>query len=68
LQEKFKTFEAFQSFKTLAEKDSGNPIKVFGTDRGGEHKSGAFAYFYAKHGIKRQLTTTYSPQPNDICE
>ena len=62
LQEKFEAFVAFKSYKALVEKEVGNPIKVLHTDCGGEYNSHEFAIFYENHGIKRQLTTTYTPQ------
>ena len=38
------------------------------TDHGGEYNSHEFANFCEEHGIKRQLTTTYTPQQNVVCE
>ena len=37
-------------------------------DRDGEYNSHEFAIFYENHGIKRQLTTTYTPQQNGVCK
>ncbi|KAK9131203.1 hypothetical protein Sjap_011690 [Stephania japonica] len=68
LQEKSEAFAAFKSFKALVEKEASSPIKVLRTDRGGEYNSHAFADFCAQHGIKRQLTTAYTPQQNGVCE
>ena len=68
LQEKSEAFVAFKSYKALVEKEVGNPIKVICTDHGGEYNSHEFAIFCENHGIKRQLTTTYTPQQNGVCE
>lgn len=38
------------------------------SDRGGEFTSQQFSSFCEDHGIKRQLTTPYSPQQNGVCE
>ncbi|CAA7032829.1 unnamed protein product [Microthlaspi erraticum] len=43
-------------------------IKCLRTDRGGEYNSGEFREFCDKHGIKRHLTTAYTPQQNGVAE
>ena len=68
LQEKSEAFLAFKSYKALVEKEVSSPIKIIHTDRGGEYNSHEFASFYETHGIKRQLTTAYTPQHNGVCE
>ena len=68
LQEKSEAFLAFKSYKVLVEKEVGSPIKILRTDRGGEYNSHEFASFCETHGIKRQLTTAYTPQQNGVCE
>nr|CAN63536.1 hypothetical protein VITISV_002860 [Vitis vinifera] len=68
LQEKSEAFVAFKSYKALVEKEVGNPIKFFRMDRGGEYNSHEFANFCENHGIRRQLTATYIPQQNGVCE
>lgn len=44
------------------EKETGVPIKCLRTDRGGESTSEEFNTFCKNSGIKRQLTTAYTPQ------
>jgi transposase InsO family protein len=61
LQEKSEAFVAFKCYKALVEKEVGNPIKVLRTDSGGEYSSREFVNFCENHGIKRQLTTAYTP-------
>ena len=68
LQEKSEAYLAFKSYKALVEKEVSSPIKIIHTDRGGEYNSHEFASFYETHGIKRQLTTAYTPQHNGVCE
>jgi transposase InsO family protein len=62
LQEKSEACVLFKRFKAQVEKESGNSIKVFRTDRGGEFNSHDFATFCEMHEIQRQLTAAYAPQ------
>lgn len=59
--EKSETFHQFKIFKALVEKQSGCVIKCLRTDRGGEYNSIEFKEFCRENGIKRQLTTAYTP-------
>lgn len=68
LREKSEALAAFKNFKVLVENEVGKPIKVLRTDRGGEYNSGEFDTFCKTHGIKRQLTTAYTPQQNGVSE
>ena len=47
----------------MVEKESGMSIKFLRTNRGGE-----FNDFCQQHGVKRQLTTAYTPQQNGVVE
>lgn len=47
---------------------NGNFIKCLRTDRGGEYNSIEFNEFCKENGIKRQLTTAYTPQQNGVAE
>ena len=38
------------------------------TDQGGENTSNEFKEFCNSHGIKKELTTTYTPQQNEVAE
>ncbi|KAJ0880785.1 putative RNA-directed DNA polymerase [Helianthus annuus] len=60
--------ESFKAFKKLVETETGKVIKVLRTDRGGEYLSDAFTKFCLEHGIKRQLTTRFTPQQNGVAE
>eukprot|EP00253_Pinus_taeda_P019794 PITA_19794 len=68
LKHKSDVFSIFQKFKTLVEKESGCNIMTLRTDNGGEFCSSAFSNFCDTHGIKRQLTTPYTPQQNSVVE
>ncbi|GJW58649.1 retrovirus-related pol polyprotein from transposon TNT 1-94, partial [Tanacetum coccineum] len=68
LQAKSETFEFFKKFKAMAEKQSGNYLKVLKTDRGGEFLSKEFSDFCFEHGIKRELTAPYTPEQNGVAE
>lgn len=68
LQAKSNAFSVFKSYKVLVEKELGQHIKILRSDRGGEYNSKDFESFCATHGIKRQLTTSYTPQQNGVAE
>lgn len=61
-------FASFKLFKSCVEKETSLPIKCLRTDRGGEFTSCEFNDFCRKNGIKRQLTTAYTPQQNGVAE
>jgi transposase InsO family protein len=52
----------------MAEKQTGLFVKCLRTDRGGEFISNEFNEFCKHNGIKRQMTTAYTPQQNGIAE
>ena len=52
----------FKEFKAEAEKQSGKFIKVLRPDKGGEYESKKIIHFCKQHGIKKQTTTSYTPQ------
>ena len=68
LQCKSDAFEAFKRFKNLAETEKGVKVKTLRSDRGGEFTSEEFSKLCIEYGIKRQLTTPYSPQQNGVVE
>ncbi|GAU44848.1 hypothetical protein TSUD_112220 [Trifolium subterraneum] len=65
---KASAFDEFKKFKTLVEKESNSQIMCLRTDRGREFTSNVFNEFCSIHGIKRQLTTAYTPQQNGVSE
>jgi transposase InsO family protein len=52
----------------MVEDESGQTIKIFRSDRGGEYKLNEFIEFCDLHGIKRQFTARYTPQQNGVAE
>lgn len=68
LKEKSQALESFKQFKRKVETETGKVVKALRTDRGGEYLSDDFKRFCLKHGIKRQLTTSFSPQQNGVAE
>ena len=68
LKHKSEAFEVFKQFKVMVEKQSGHYIKILRTDRGREFASNNFLSFCKTNGIKRQFTTSYTPQQNGIAE
>lgn len=61
-------FAFFKQFKCGVEKESGLSVKCLRTDRGGEFTSSEFNEFCKDNGVKRQLTTAYTPQQNGVAE
>ncbi|CAI9787682.1 unnamed protein product [Fraxinus pennsylvanica] len=62
LSEKSEALSHFKCFKKMVENETDLPIKCVRTDRGGEFTSVEFNNFCMENGIKRQLTTAYTPQ------
>nr|DAD19456.1 TPA_asm: hypothetical protein HUJ06_020919 [Nelumbo nucifera] len=52
----------------VVEKETGNVICCFRTDRGGEFTSLEFNEYCSSNGIARQLTIVYTPQQNGVAE
>ncbi|KAG7547302.1 Reverse transcriptase RNA-dependent DNA polymerase [Arabidopsis suecica] len=68
LKEKSEAFIHFKMFKSRVETETGKTIKCLRTDRGGEYTSHEFSDYCKEQGIRRQLTTAYTPQQNGIAE
>ena len=68
LKHKSETFDKFKEFKELVQKHSGLSIKILRLDKGGEYKSNEFLEYCRYHGIKKQFTTSYTPQQNGVVE
>jgi transposase InsO family protein len=68
LSEKYQAFSFFQKYKSIVEKESRYYLKVLRIDRGGEFTSNEFKEFCILHGIKKELTTAYTPQKNGVAE
>ncbi|CAH9104519.1 unnamed protein product, partial [Cuscuta europaea] len=68
LKHKSEVFTTFKKFKNLAEKQSGEMIKVLRTDGGGEYLSNEFNQFCEQEGIIHEVTAPYTPQHNGSAE
>ena len=68
LKSKDQVVDAFVKFKAQAENSCGHQIKVLRSNRGGEFLAGVFQGVCDEAGIRRQLTTPYSPQQNGVVE
>jgi len=66
LQEKSEALSSFKSFNARVETESKKTIKSLRTDRGGEYCSDEFSTFCVNHVIRKELTTTYTPQQNGV--
>lgn len=52
----------------MVEKETSLALCCLRTDRRGQFNSNEFSNFCKAQGIKRQLTTTYTPQQNGVTE
>lgn len=66
LTSKVEAFACFKEFKAHVEKQSEYVVKYLRTNREEDFCSNKFLQYYKYHGIKRQLTTTYTPQQNGM--
>jgi len=68
LKYKSEAVEKFKEWKALREKESGNQVKRFRKDGGGEYTSKKFAEYLKSEGISKETTTPYTPQCNGVVE
>lgn len=68
IRRKADVFAVFKTFKARVELESEKKIKCLRTDNGGEYTSDEFDNFCQHEGIKRQFTTAYTPQQNEVAE
>lgn len=68
MKHKDEAFEKFKSFKALVENESDRRIKCLRFDQGGEFNLNEFFDFYEEHGIRREFSTTRTPQQNGVVE
>ena len=65
---KFEALTCFQQvFKTIL-RDIGRTFSTLRTDRGGEFSSTAFLAYLSNNNIRRELTTSYTPEQNAVVE
>lgn len=68
IKHKSDVLEKFIEFKNEMENQTGEKIKIFRTDNGGEYIGNEFNKFCKAHGIVHQLTTPHTPQQNGVAE
>jgi transposase InsO family protein len=68
LQSKDQASDVIKQYQVAIEEVTGRKLRVFCSDRGGEFTSAEFAEHCAEHGVRRQLTTPYTPQQNGVIE
>ncbi|CAI7839837.1 unnamed protein product [Closterium sp. NIES-53] len=61
-------FEAFIAWLPVAQRESGEKLKSFQSDGGGEYTSQRFKQFLAEKGIKRLLSLPYAHQQQGVAE
>lgn len=65
---KDEALQHFQSYKQFVETQTGNKLKRFRSDNGGEYVNKSFKEFCATNGIIMETTAPYSPAQNGIAE
>ena len=66
LKSKGETLTKFRHFKNQIETETGNPIQVLCSDRGGEYLSDEFSTFCKENGIRRKPIQVHTPQQNGV--
>ena len=61
LKDKSVALTSFKHFEALVEAENGYKLLTLQSNRGGKYTSNVFQDYYREQGIKRQLTTTYTP-------
>lgn len=65
---KGEAFDKFKRFKNLPEQETKTEIQTFRLDGGGEFVSHEFQAYSDSNGIRRHLTSPYSPQQSGVVE
>lgn len=65
---KSEAFQTFREFKAFVEKQHGQKIKCVRSDNGREYDNAAFNEFLKSEGIRREFTTTHTPEQNGVSE
>lgn len=68
MKSKGEAFQMFREYKALVEKQHGLKIKCVRSDNGREYENRAFDDFLKFEGIRRELTTTHTPEQNGVSE
>lgn len=68
MKKKSETFEKFKQYKNFVETQTGNKLKKFRVDGGGEYLSKEFRKCLLENGTQLDITTPSSPSQNGIAE
>ncbi|KMQ89436.1 retrotransposon unclassified [Lasius niger] len=68
IKSKDQALEEFKAFKALVEKQHDAKIKTIQSDNGREYINKEFDEYLKEQGIRRQLTTAYTPEQNGVAE
>jgi transposase InsO family protein len=68
MRHKSDVFDCFKRFLPWIETQSGERIKHFRSDNGGEYVSHDFLHYLTSHGIEHETTMPYTPQQNGVAE
>ncbi|KAL0431249.1 UNVERIFIED_CONTAM: Retrovirus-related Pol polyprotein from transposon TNT 1-94 [Sesamum radiatum] len=68
IKHKSEVFEKFKNWKILVENQTGKTLKALRTDNGLEFCNQQFYDLCDEFGIKRHMTTPYTPQQNGVAE
>jgi transposase InsO family protein len=68
MKSKDKALSSFKEVNEAIEVEKNAKLNALRTDRGGEFRSDEFVEYCKNMGMKRYLTTPYSPQQNVVVE
>ena len=68
LKQKSNAADVLKAWKTLVENESGEKVKIFRTDNGGEYTSGVFETYLIQEGVRHQTTAPYTSAENGKAE
>lgn len=68
LKTKDETLGVFRKFRMAVENETGERMKIFRSDRGGEYNSRQFEDYYDETGLQHHFTAPFSPQQNGVVE
>ena len=68
LKNKSEVFKKFLEWKYMVEKSSGEKIKTFRSDNGGEYTSKEFEDYLKKNSIRHECTVPKTPEQNGVAE
>lgn len=68
LESKDQVKEAYEDFKSMAERQTGKKLKILRSDNGREYVNGAMKASMRRDGVRHQKTCPYSPEQNGTAE